>query len=392
MMRRAVRPETAFVLRFGLLAVAAAILWAALIPMWPALEAGTASMVAHLVRRTGVDAAAYGANLTVWTAHGLPYSFDITDGCTGLSLVLMYGVAVLAYPATPRQWLMGLLWGGFALLCVNTVRLSSLAWIGAHAPTYFATAHEIWWQGVGAIAVCLGWLLWLRLTVMRAATIALPRSRRAVVMAGMARGVLRWRIGVTLFVFLGTFSVLAVAGAAGGVLAYGRLVSPLRWLFSTVVFHVRSTLPGMSDAQITATFALAYALIAGGTALLCAVPAVPRRARVVGIVAVFVPLSIVVDAVSLGVFDSLGAAVGGEAQAGRASMSGAVLSILNSLYLALHLVLPLALWRVWARRAAEVATAAGGRRGRKRRPHSVRPRRGPSRGLWNRVRSEWRRW
>jgi hypothetical protein len=244
-----------------------------------------------------------------------------------------------------------------ALLAVNTVRLASLAWIGAHQPSYFEPAHEIWWQGAGAIAVCLGWYLWLRLAVLRAAVVTLPRTRRAAVTARVARSVLQSRLAVTLIVFLFAFSVLAILGLMGGVLVYGRVVSPLRWFISTAMLHAGSTLPRLNDRQVVGVFSLPFALVIGGAALLCAVPGVPRRVRITAIVAVYIPLTIALDAVGLGVFDAVGALVGGQTPV--ASISGAVLSTLNSLHMALHLVLPLALWRRWSRRAAETVEAKG---------------------------------
>jgi exosortase/archaeosortase family protein len=92
-------------------------------------------------------------------------------------LILAYAAAVLAYPATRRQWWVGIAWGALGLFVFNTIRLACLGWIGAHQPSYFEPAHEIWWQAASATSVCIGWFLWLRIVVLRAGGAA-PGGRR----------------------------------------------------------------------------------------------------------------------------------------------------------------------------------------------------------------------
>ena len=347
------QPETVFVIRFAVLAAGVAALWAGLSPCWPTLEGATATMIASLARAVGTGASVTGSTLVVWSGHDTPFSFTVSDGCTGLSLILIYAVAVLAYPATRRQWWIGLACGSLALFAVNTVRLTSLAWIGAHSRSSFESAHEIWWQGAGAVAVCLAWFLWLRMTVLRAAVLPIPHSRRAAVTGRVARTVLRSRFSVTVLLFLAVFTALAMLGMVGGVLVYGRIVSPLRWLISTVVLHAGSTLPRLSDEAVVGVFALPYAFVIGGAALLTAVPGVPSRVRIRRTIAIYVPLAVALDAVGLGVYDAIAAAVGGRASGG--SLSGAAVSTVNSLLMALQLALPLVLWRRWSRQVAEIA-------------------------------------
>lgn len=86
------------------------------------------------------------------------FAVNIENGCNGVETALLFGSAVLAFPAPWRRRLAGLLLGFAALQLVNLVRVVSLFWIGAHRPALFSSSHTVLWQS--AVVLC-GVLLFL---------------------------------------------------------------------------------------------------------------------------------------------------------------------------------------------------------------------------------------
>lgn len=82
-------------------------------------------------------------------------SLDVEFGCNGLEAVMIYTVAVLTFPATWRQRLIGII-GGFAVIQVlNLIRIVGLAYAGVYHRELFDVIHLYVAQGV-MIAVALG--------------------------------------------------------------------------------------------------------------------------------------------------------------------------------------------------------------------------------------------
>jgi hypothetical protein len=160
--------------------------------------------------------------------------------------------------------------------------------------------------------------------------------------------------------FVVAFVVLAILGLVGGVVLYGRLMLPLRTVVATHVFHAGTTVPFLGDGQVVELFAWTYDLVmVGGAAFLWAVPRVSRRARAIGIVAVYLPLAIVLDAVLSGAYDPIAVAIRPGA-AVTDTASSPVLLMLQFFFNATHLVLPLVLWRRWSRQGADRARHGNG--------------------------------
>lgn len=100
------------------------------------------------------------------TYHGsiikLPaITLDVKFGCNGLEAVMIYAVAVIAFPATWKRKLIGI-FGGFIIIQVlNILRIAGLAYSGVHFHELFEVMHIYVAQGI-MIAVALGiFLLYL---------------------------------------------------------------------------------------------------------------------------------------------------------------------------------------------------------------------------------------
>lgn len=94
------------------------------------------------------------------TYHGtllnLPsISLDVEFGCNGLEAVMIYAVAVLTFPATWKNRLIGFVAGFLVIQVLNLIRIVALAYAGVYHRDLFDLIHIYVAQGV-MIAVALG--------------------------------------------------------------------------------------------------------------------------------------------------------------------------------------------------------------------------------------------
>jgi len=80
---------------------------------------------------------------------------DVRFGCNGLEAVMIYSVAVIAFPASWKDKLMGILGGFLVIQVINILRISSLAYSAIHFKDLFEYIHIYIAQGM-MIAVSLG--------------------------------------------------------------------------------------------------------------------------------------------------------------------------------------------------------------------------------------------
>jgi len=98
------------------------------------------------------------------------FSVQIENGCNGVETALLFGSAVLAFPASWKRRLLGLALGFVAIQLLNLVRVVSLFWIGAHHPTLFTQSHTVIWQSIVVLWGVLLFLLWAKPPSREAAT------------------------------------------------------------------------------------------------------------------------------------------------------------------------------------------------------------------------------
>jgi exosortase H (IPTLxxWG-CTERM-specific) len=94
------------------------------------------------------------------TSHGsvitLPgLSLNVEAACSGLDAVMMYAVAVLAYPADWKKKIVGILSGFVVIQAANLLRIVALSYIGVYMKSVFEFVHIYIAQGV-MIALALG--------------------------------------------------------------------------------------------------------------------------------------------------------------------------------------------------------------------------------------------
>jgi len=88
------------------------------------------------------------------------FALAVRNGCNGLEAVLVLAAAMLAFPATIRSRLAGLLAGAVAIEIINLVRVSSLVWIGEHHRGVFDFVHVGVWQSIVILAAMLIFVVW----------------------------------------------------------------------------------------------------------------------------------------------------------------------------------------------------------------------------------------
>ena len=91
-------------------------------------------------------------------------SIAIVSDCSPHMPYLIYAAVVLAFPATWRQRLFGLVTGALVIHAFNTIRILVLIAILSLRRDWFEFAHVYLWQTGTVLAVFATFALWLRST------------------------------------------------------------------------------------------------------------------------------------------------------------------------------------------------------------------------------------
>jgi exosortase H (IPTLxxWG-CTERM-specific) len=102
-----------------------------------------------------------------------PFAVSIEAGCNGVEATLVLVAAMLAFPATWRHRLRGIVIGIAAVQALNVLRVVSLFYLGRWNRDVFEWAHLYVWQALIMLDVLIVWVIWVRL-VPAPARAALP--------------------------------------------------------------------------------------------------------------------------------------------------------------------------------------------------------------------------
>lgn len=154
-------PPQAFALRFFLyLALASVLAWAVALPdrLGPAQRAlaAAATWVAGL---TGSTAGVHADEISVGTLL-----VHINFECTGVYVLLILLVFLLAYPARWRDRLVGAALGVVALQVLNVLRIAFLVRVAEVQPALFDYMHEYVWQGLFLVLTVAYAMTWVERT------------------------------------------------------------------------------------------------------------------------------------------------------------------------------------------------------------------------------------
>jgi len=94
-------------------------------------------------------------------ATSTAFRFEVTAECTSIVPTAILISAVLAWPSTRKEKLIGALAGTAALFVINQIRILTLFYVGTSFPRFLDTAHYFVWQGL-IVLIALGlWLFWV---------------------------------------------------------------------------------------------------------------------------------------------------------------------------------------------------------------------------------------
>jgi exosortase/archaeosortase family protein len=90
------------------------------------------------------------------------YSITVARGCDAVEGIALFAAALLTFPASWRNKMIGLFSGIIFLFLVNLVRIISLYITGLYFPKAFPIMHEDIWQGLFIFCVIGTMIFWIR--------------------------------------------------------------------------------------------------------------------------------------------------------------------------------------------------------------------------------------
>ena len=108
------------------------------------------AITARILTLLGIASTCHGSIIDLFSI-----SLDVKFGCNGLEAVILYSVAVIAFPAAWKKRLIGIAGGFVVIQIVNILRIVGLAYSGIHAKSLFEYVHIYVAQGM-MIAISLG--------------------------------------------------------------------------------------------------------------------------------------------------------------------------------------------------------------------------------------------
>ena len=88
------------------------------------------------------------------------FAVNINNGCNGVEAMLILLASILAFPASIKARITGLLLGALAVQLLNAVRIITLYFLGAYQPRLFDVFHTAVWQIVIILAAIGFFLVW----------------------------------------------------------------------------------------------------------------------------------------------------------------------------------------------------------------------------------------
>ena len=88
------------------------------------------------------------------------FALDVRNGCNGVEAMMLLAAAMIAFPATLRSRLAGLLVASAAIQLLNLLRVSSLVWLGEHHRALFDFVHVGVWQSIVILAAVSMFVFW----------------------------------------------------------------------------------------------------------------------------------------------------------------------------------------------------------------------------------------
>lgn len=117
---------------------------------------------AAIARSSGALLNLLGQDVTVTgtVIRGAPFAVNINNGCNGVEAMLILLGSIVAFPASMRARVIGLVLGAIAVQILNAIRIVTLYLLGAYQPRLFDLFHTAVWQIVIILAAIGFFLVW----------------------------------------------------------------------------------------------------------------------------------------------------------------------------------------------------------------------------------------
>jgi len=120
----------------------------------------TARATGAILNHVGASVQVDGNSIS--SPHFYAGSMLIVANCTALIPIVIFISAVLAFPSTAKQKIIGIMLGIVGLFVLNLVRTVSLFFIGSSfSESVFEIAHMLVWQSLMIILAIILWLVWV---------------------------------------------------------------------------------------------------------------------------------------------------------------------------------------------------------------------------------------
>jgi exosortase H (IPTLxxWG-CTERM-specific) len=152
------RTQVLFLVKFFAVLVAAYLLIA-----WsPVNDNVIVPFTEAIARGSGVLLNAIGQQVTVrgTIVSSTRFGVNINNGCNGVEAMLILLASIVAFPASMKARVTGLLLGALAVQLLNAIRIVSLYLLGAYQPKLFDLFHTAVWQIVIIMAAIGFFLVW----------------------------------------------------------------------------------------------------------------------------------------------------------------------------------------------------------------------------------------
>jgi len=152
------RPQVLFLVKFFAILIAAYLLIA-----WNPVNDHVIVPFTQLVASvSGAILKGIGQAVTVTgtTIASSRFGVNINNGCNGVEAMLILLASIVAFPASLRARITGLLLGALAVQLLNAIRIVTLYLLGAYQPKLFDMFHTAVWQIVIILSAIGFFLVW----------------------------------------------------------------------------------------------------------------------------------------------------------------------------------------------------------------------------------------
>jgi exosortase H (IPTLxxWG-CTERM-specific) len=152
------RSQVLFLVKFFAVLIAAYLLIAwnpvndrVIVPFTEAIATGSGALLDAMGQKVAVTG----------TVIASPrFAVNINNGCNGVEAMLILLACIVAFPASLRARVTGLLLGALAVQVLNAIRIVTLYLLGAYQPRLFDLFHTAVWQVVIILAAIGFFLIW----------------------------------------------------------------------------------------------------------------------------------------------------------------------------------------------------------------------------------------